>query len=187
MSKHQSSIRAMFGELVVGMQEIVQVHDLKDEAVWNISGLLGDLFEAYVWRRCGNEQRARLAMARALVLGMYEIIDTHDLGDEVVGHLGKVVEDLLKPHRALCRTEEASLQELFNELLAIYRGDLDEEPLTPYELLDDLLAMSLERRRRKQKPRRQGPHPAMVELLARLDRFSTGHDDAEDAAPTSAN
>jgi hypothetical protein len=175
----------MFGELVVGMHKIAQVHDLKDEAVWNIAGLLGDLFEAHVWRRCRNEQRSRHVMARELVLGMCEIINTHDLGDEVVEHFAKILDGLLDTDLAFGRARQASVQELLDDLFAIYRGDLDEEPPTPRELLDDLV-MSLGRRRKTQKPRRRGSHPAMVELLARLDRFSTDHDDAV-AASTSAN
>jgi hypothetical protein len=187
MSSDQWSSRAVFGELVLGMHEIAQVHDLEDEAVWSIAGLLNDLFDAHVWRRCRNEQRSRHAMARELVVGMCEIISTHDLGDKVVGHFVKILDGLLETDPVFDRARQASVRELLDDLFAISRGDLDEEPPTPGELLDDLLVKSLERRRKKQKPRHQGPHPAMVELLARLDRFSTDHDDAEDAASTSAN
>jgi hypothetical protein len=187
MSKHQSSIRTMFGELVVGMQEIVQMHDLNEEAVWDIAGLLGDLFEAYVWRRCRSEQRPRHAMARALVLRMCEIIDTHDLGDEVVGHLAKILDGLLETDLAFGRARQASVRELLDDLVTIHRGDLDEEPPTPRELLDDLLVMSLEHRRKKQKPRRQEPHPAMVELLARLDRYGSDNEKAQNKAARAAD
>lgn len=141
MKNHQCPIQAMFGNLVVGVREIVTMHDLEEEVVEDIAALLADLFTTYV--ECGrnHHQCSSLAMFRELAMGIREI----------------------------------------------QKGDRDEEPPSGRELLDDLLAMHLERCPKKQKPPRRGLHPAMAELLARLDRLGTDHDDAEDAASTAVN
>lgn len=187
MKTYQWPIHAVFGDLVVGMHDLVEVHDLKDEAVWDITVLLGDLFEAYVWRRRKNAQRSIRAMYRALVVGLSDIINAHDLGDEVVGHLAEMLGGLLETNRVLCRTMQASVHELFDDLFAIYEGAYDEEPPSGRELLDDLLTMHLERCRKKQKPRRRDPHPAMVELLARLDRYGSDHETSHSKAAPAAD
>jgi hypothetical protein len=177
MKNHQWSIQSMFGDLVLGMREIAEVHDLKPAAVWDITDLLSDLFDTYVWRQWWrNDQRSKHTMARELAVGMYEIVDAHELGDEVVSHLAEVIDCLLENNLALRRTRDASVQELLDELFAIYRGDRDEEPPSGRELLDELLAMYREHRRKTRRPRRRDPHPAMVELLARLDRYGSDHD-----------
>jgi hypothetical protein len=187
MKTYQWPIHAMFGDLVVGMHEIVEVHDLKDEAVWDITVLVEDLFEKHVWRRPRTAQRSMRATYRELVVGMSDIVNAHDLGDEVVGHIAEVLGGLLETNRVLCRTMQASIHELFDDLFAIYEGAYDEEPASGRELLDELLAVHLERCRKKQKPRRRGPHPAMVELLARLDRYGSDHEESQSKAAPAAD
>lgn len=187
MKTYQWPIHAMFGNLVVGMHEIIEVHDLNDEAVWDITVLLGNLFEAYMWRRRRNAQRSTRAMYRELVVGMSALINAHDLGDDVVVHIAEVLGGLLEANRVLCHTMQTSVHELFDDLFAIYEGAYDDEPPSGRELLDDLLAMHLERCRKKQKPRRRGPHPAMVELLARLDRYGSDHEESQSKAAPAAD
>lgn len=133
MKNHQCPIQAMFGNLVVGMREIVTMHDLEDGAIEDIAALLADLFTTYGERGRNHHQ--------CLSLPMFQI----------------------------------------------HRGDHDEEPPSGRELQDDLLAMHLERCPKKQESRRRGLHPAMADLLARLDRLGTDHDDTEDAASTAVN
>jgi hypothetical protein len=189
MKNHQESIQAMFGDLAEGLREIVWVHDLEHEVVEDIAGLVEDLFDKHVWRRClcRSDQHSMHAMSRDLAMGMCEIIDAHDLGDEVAWHLAEVLEGLLKTNQTRSRTRQASVQELIDDLFAIYRGDRDEEPPTPRELLDELLAMHFERRRNKRKPRRRAPHPVMAELLARLDRYGADHEKSPSEAAPAAN
>ena len=137
MRNHQWSIHAMFGDLAVGMRQIVSLHDLEEEVVEDVAALLANLFTTYV--ECGrnHHQCSSPAMFRELAMGIREI--------------------------------------------------RDEELPSGRELLDDLLAMQLERCPKKQKARHRGLHPAMAELLARLDRLGTDHDDAEDTASTAVN
>jgi hypothetical protein len=169
----------MFGELVLGMGEIVEEHELKEEAVWDIVGLLTDLFEAFLWRQCRNDQRSLHAMVRKFVLGMCEIIDTHDLDDLTASYVVVVIDLLLETDLMFCHVRQASVQGLLDDLFAIYRGDFDEEPLSSRELLDDLRSMHFEHRRQRRKPWRRDPHPAMVELVARLDRYGSDHEKSQ--------
>jgi hypothetical protein len=182
MKDHQWPIHATFGELVAGMQEIVGVHDLKDGAIRDIAGLLKELFDVYAWRRCRDDQRSLHAMSRELVVGMCEIIDAHGLGDEVVWQLAEVLGDYLENTLAPCRPRQASARELFDDLFAIYEGDRDEKRPPCRELLDDL-----GRRRKKQKLRRRGFHPAMAELLVRLDRYGSDYEKAQSKAAPAAD
>jgi hypothetical protein len=186
MKNHQCSIQAMFGGLTVGMREIVTVHDLEDEVVEDIAALLADLFTTYMECGLNHHQCSSLAMFRELAMGARKIVQVHDLKDEAIQDIAGLLGEL-DTNLAFCRAREAAVQKLFDELCAIYTGHRDEEPPSGRELLDDLLAMRLERCRKKQKPRRRGVHPAMAELLARLDRLGTDHDDAEDAASTDTN
>jgi hypothetical protein len=70
-----------------------------------------------------------------------------------------------------------SIRAMFREFLVgiqqiIAAHDLKEEVVLHIaELVGDLLATYVERRHKEQRPRRRGPHPVIVELLARLDRY----------------
>jgi hypothetical protein len=51
MKNHQRSIHAMFGELAMGMRQIVRTHDFTEEAIWHIADVLAHLFTTYVEHR----------------------------------------------------------------------------------------------------------------------------------------
>jgi hypothetical protein len=177
----------MFRELIVGVREIVNAHDLEDVVVWKITRHLEEIFGAHVWRRCEGDPQSLRAMSREIVVRMRELIDAQGLDDHVVWHIAEVLDDVFERYTVRPRTRHAPVQELFHRLFAIDEGGSDEKQALDRELLDDLLATYLKRRTKARKPRRQGPHPAMVELLARLDRYGSDNEKAQSKAARSAD
>lgn len=183
---HHCSIHAMFRELIVGVREILDVHDLENVVVLEIARLLEEIFGAHVWRRCGDDPQSLRAMSREIVVRMRELIGAQGLDDHVVWHLAEVLDELFETYLVRPRTRHAPVQELFHRLFAIDEEADAEKQALGRELLDDLLMTYLKRRSKARKPRRQSPHPAMVELLARLDRCGSDHNRSPSKAAPAA-
>lgn len=187
MKRHHCPNHAMFRELIAGVREIVDMHDLEDVVVWKIARLLEEIFGAHVWRRCGGDPQSLRAMSREIVVRMRELIDAQGLDDHVVWHLAEVLDDVFETYQVRPRTRHAPVQVLFHRLFAIDEGADGEKQALGRELLDDLLMTYLKRRSKARKPRRQSPHPAMVELLARLDRYGSDNKKAQSKAARAAD
>jgi energy-converting hydrogenase Eha subunit A len=109
MKNHQRSIHTMFGELAIGMRQIVRRQKLKKEVVGDLAGLLAHLFTTYVERRCKNHQCMIHAMCGQLVEGTVRIIATHDLDDEVVSHIADILAHLFTTYVELPREDQVPL------------------------------------------------------------------------------
>jgi hypothetical protein len=105
MKNHQRSIHTMFGELAIGMRQIVRRQKLKGEVVGDLAGLLAHL-TTYVERRCKNHQCMIHAMCGQLVEGTVQIIATHDLDDEVVSQIADILAHLFTTYVELPREDQ---------------------------------------------------------------------------------
>jgi hypothetical protein len=132
-----------------------------------------------------QDQRSVRAVFSEMVVGMRQIVRAHNFKDEVAGYIAELLEHLCENFvERRCENHQRAILAMFRDLLVgmqriIAANKLKDEVVWHIgAVLANLFATHVERRCEEQKPRRRGAPPTMVQLLARLDRYGSDHEES---------
>jgi hypothetical protein len=132
-----------------------------------------------------QDQRSVRAVFSEMVVGIRQIVRAHNFKDEVAGYMAELLKHLCETFvERRCENHQRAILAMFRDLVEgmqqiIAANSLKDEVVWHIgDVLANLFTTYVECRCEEQTPQRRGAPPTMVELLARLERYASDHEES---------